>query len=58
MCPCLAIVGKIKEDGTNRQSRPVSDEDCIKPMIVIDFEQLDEGVEGIVNSGVPEVPGQ
>ena len=44
------IVGKVKENSTNRQSRPVSDDNCRKPMFVIDFEQLYKGVEGIMES--------
>ena len=44
------IVGKVKKNSTNRQSRPVSDDNCRKPMFVIDFEQLYKGVEGIMES--------
>ena len=54
-CECVharqpAVVGEVKENSTNRKSRPVSDDDCRNPMIVVDFEQLDEGVEGIMES--------
>ena len=48
-----AVVGEVEENSTDRQSRPVSDDNCRNPMIVKDFEQLDEGVEGIMESWKP-----
>ena len=44
------IVGKVEEYGTNWKGWPVPDEDRRKDMFVVYFEQLDEGVEGVMKT--------
>ena len=44
------VVGKVEEYGTNRKGWPVPDEDRRKDMFVVYFEQLNEGVEGVMKT--------
>ena len=43
-------MGKVEKYGTNRKGWPVSDEDLRKWAFAVYFEQLDEGVEGVMKT--------